>query len=77
MKNLIDKYLGKVNEDSTEDAKKTLEAIIGSLKKAEGKDAKEMMAQAEGTMDFYKKNGSFTPDQAKWIYNTSKALFKG
>jgi hypothetical protein len=73
--NLIDKYLG-INEDSTEDAKKTLEAIIGALKKAEGKDATEMKTQADGTMEYFKKNGSFSPAQAKWIYNTSKALFK-
>jgi hypothetical protein len=80
MSNLIDKYLGTgVNEDSTDDAKKTLQAIIGSLKKAgkdAGKDSQEMLTQAEGTMDYYKKNGSFSPGQAKWIYNTSKALFK-
>ena len=65
-------------ETSTEEAKKTLEAIIGTLKKNENPDdkAKEMLKMANGIMDYYKKEKSFSPDQAKWIYNTSTSMFK-
>jgi len=65
-------------EGSTEDAKGALEAIIGSLKKNDNleKDGKEMLKMAQGIMDYYKKEKSFSPDQAKWIFNTSKSLFK-
>jgi predicted nucleic acid-binding Zn-ribbon protein len=66
----------KMNESSTDDAKKTLTAIIGFLKKNQnGKDAKEMLKMANGMKDHVDKKGSFSPDQAKWIFNTSKALF--
>ncbi len=65
-----------LKESSTDDAKKTLTAIIGFLKKNQnGKDAKEMLKMGNGMMDHVKKKGSFSPDQAKWIFNTSKALF--
>ena len=33
-------------------------------------------AQVCGMMDFFDENKSFSPGQAKWIFNTSKALFK-
>lgn len=62
-------------ENSTDNAKKTLDAILGTLKKADSPD-KDMLKMANGIMDYYKKEKSFSPDQAKWIYNTSKALFK-
>jgi hypothetical protein len=67
-----------MNEDSTDDAKGTLQAIIGSLKKGDtkNKDTASMLKMANGIMDYYKKEKSFAPDQAKWIFNTSKALFK-
>lgn len=66
-----------LDEGSTEDAEKTLKAIIGFLtKNGEGKDAKEMLTMAKGIMDHKKKEGSFSPDQAKWIFNTSKAVLK-
>jgi hypothetical protein len=73
-----------LKESSTDDAKKTLTAIIGFLKKNQnGKDAKEMLKMANGMKDHVDKKGSFhvdkkgsfSPDQAKWIFNTSKALF--
>ncbi len=65
-------------ENSTEDAKKSLEAIIGTLKKNDNPDdaGKEMLKMANGIMDYYKKEKSFAPKQAEWIYNTSKAMFK-
>lgn len=62
-----------LDEDATADAMKTLDAIIGSLKDDKEnkiyKMAVEMKAKA-------KENGGFSKDQAQWIYNTSKALFK-
>ena len=73
---LYEDALDFLMEDSTEDAKKTLEAIIGTLKKSDGDESKDMLKMAQGMMDYYKDNKSFSPDQAKWIYNTSKALFK-
>lgn len=67
-----------IKENSTDDAKKTLEAIIGFLEKAEDLDAdgKDMLKMGKGMMDFFDENKSFSPGQAKWIFNTSKALFK-
>ncbi len=67
----VSKYIG---ENSTDDAKGALQAIIGTLKKGDGD--KEMLKMANGIMDYYKKEGSFAPKQAEWIANTSKALFK-
>ena len=67
----------EVNEDSTEDAYNALKAIIGSLKnRGDSKEVKEMMKMANGIHDYYKKEKSFAPKQAEWIFNTSKALFK-
>ena len=65
-----------LHENSTDNAHGALEAIIGTLKKSEGKDKDEMLDMANGIMDFYKKEKSFSPKQAEWIANTSKALFK-
>ena len=61
-------------EGATENAKGTLQAIIGSLKKFDPKS--DMLKMANGIMDHFKKEGSFSPDQAKWIWKTSVALFK-
>lgn len=65
-------------ENSTDDAKKTLDAIIGFLEKADDldKSGDEMLAMANGINDYYDEHESFSPGQAKWIFNTSKALFK-
>ena len=65
-----------LNENSTDNAKGTLDAIIGTLKKSEGDTSKEMLNMANGILDFYNKEKSFSPKQAEWIFNTSKALFK-
>jgi hypothetical protein len=53
-----------------------LKAIIGTLKKSEGKDKNDMLDMANGIMDYYNKEKSFAPKQAEWIANTSKALFE-
>lgn len=73
--NLLNRLL---NESSTDDANKTLDAIIGFLKKQENPsdDAKEMLKMGNGIKDYYNKNKSFAPDQAKWIFNTSKTILK-
>lgn len=60
-------------ENATKKAKGTLNAIIGATKK-QGGDIHKM---ALGMKKSYDKNGGFSKDQAKWIYNTSKAMFKG
>jgi len=59
-------------EDSTDDAKGTLDAIAGATKK-EGGDIHKM---AMGMKDSYKKNKGFSKKQAEWIYKTSQMLFK-
>ena len=74
----IDSLDEDINENSTQDAKKTLDAILGFL------DDKDKLTDKEeeirdmgiGMMDYYEKEKSFSPDQAKWIYNTSKAFFE-
>jgi len=69
----LDKYEPTITEGSTENAAKSLEAILGSLKDDQKNDIYKM---GKGIQDYYKKNGSFSPDQAKWIFNTSKGMFK-
>lgn len=65
-----------LNENSTDDAAGTLKAVIGALKKRDELDdkTKEVLKTAEGIMDYYKKEGSFSPGQAKAIFNMSKLL---
>lgn len=60
-------------EDATADAKKTLDAIMGMFKDKHDNDIYKM---AVGMKKSYEKNKGFSKDQAQWIYNTSKALFK-
>ena len=66
-----------INESSTDDAKKSLDAIVGFLKKQDSLDdtRKDMLKMGEGFQDYFKKEGSFSPKQAEWIFKTSKALF--
>ena len=64
--------LGLFCEDATANAKGTLDAIISSTKK-DGGDINKM---ALGMKKSYEKNKGFSKDQAKWIYNTSKSMFK-
>lgn len=63
-------------ENSTEDAAGTLKAVIGALKKRDNLDdkGKDVLKTAEGIMDYYNKNKSFSPGQAKAIFNMSKIL---
>jgi hypothetical protein len=36
----------------------------------------EILFEKDSIMNYFKKEGSFSPKQADWIYKTSKALFK-
>jgi hypothetical protein len=65
-------------KSSTDKAKGTLDAIIKTLDSNDSKstDGKEMLKMAKGMKSHFDKEGSFSPDQAKWIFNTSQALFK-
>lgn len=62
-----------LDEDATANAKKTLDAIIGSLK--DDKE-NEMYKMAMGMKKSFEKNKGFSKDQAQWIFKTSQALFK-
>lgn len=72
------KAAAKLTElSSAEAAFETLKAIIGTLRKQKlGAKGKDMLKMAQGIRDFYGKEKSFSPDQAKWIFNTSTAMFK-
>lgn len=61
-----------LDEDATANAKKTLDAIIGSTKK----DGGEVYKMAMGFKKSFEKNKGFSTDQAKWIWKMSKAMFK-
>jgi hypothetical protein len=61
-----------LDEDATADAKKTLDAIIGSTKK----DGGDVYKMAMGMKKSFEKNKGFSTDQAKWIWKMSKAMFK-
>lgn len=67
----------RINEGSAEDAKGTLDAIVSTLSKNKDLDAKgkEMLKMGKGMQDHFKKEGSFSPDQASWIFKMSK-MFK-
>jgi hypothetical protein len=62
-----------LEENSTENAKKSLQAILGMFK---GKHDHDIYKMGKGIMDYYKDKGSFAPGHAKWIWKTSVALFK-
>lgn len=66
-----------LNEGSTEDAIGTLDAIVKFLDKQDSLDdnGKDMLAMAKDIKKYYVNKKSISPDQAKWIFNTSKALF--
>lgn len=65
----------KIEEGSTENAAGTLKAIIGTLKKRDDDKAKDMLKMAMGIEKHFKDEGSFSPDQASWIFKMSK-MFK-
>ncbi len=62
-----------LDEDSTEDAKKTVDAIAGATKKDKDGDIHKM---AQGMLKSFAKNKGFSKEQAQWIYKTSQMLFK-
>jgi hypothetical protein len=62
-----------LEEGSTEDAAGTLRAILGMFKDHHDNDIYKM---GKGIQDYYKREGSFAPKHAKWIWKTSVALFK-
>lgn len=59
-------------EDATANAKGTLNAIINATKDKGG----DIHTMALGMKKSYAKNKGFSKDQAKWIYKTSKGMFK-
>lgn len=70
-------FIEHLFESSTTDAASALDSIIGFLTKANrDKNGDEMLKMAKGIKDHYGKKSSFSPGQASWIANTSKALFK-
>ena len=81
-----DVFLGEaeeLDEDATANAKKSLDAIVGHLEKRKksgadvlGATGRSMLKMGQGMQASYKQEGGFSPDQAKWIWKTSLALFK-
>jgi hypothetical protein len=67
-----------IEKTSTEEAKGALDAIVNSLSKNKelDKEGKEILDMAKGMVDYYKKEKSFSPSQAQWIYKVSKGMFK-
>lgn len=69
-------------EDATANAKKSLDAIVGHLEKRKasganvlGATGRSMLKMGQGMQASFKGEGGFSPDQAKWIWKTSMALF--
>jgi len=71
------KTVGVIEEkkSSTDRARETLSAIMKATVKSDNKDAQEIWDMANDILQWYDENGSFTPGQAKWIYNTSQSFF--
>lgn len=72
---IIDKYL---NENSTDDCLKTLKACIKFYEGQEELDDKgeEVLDTLKGILDYYNENKSFSPGQAKAVFNISKGIEK-
>jgi hypothetical protein len=71
-------YLNQINEKSSaEEAKGALDAIVSTLSKNNDldKEGKEILKMAKGMQDYYKKEKSFSPDQARWIFKVSNGMF--
>ena len=64
-----------MDEGATENALGTLKAILKALKGRTDATGKDMFKMGTGMMDYYSKEKSFSPDQAKWIFKMSK-MFK-
>jgi hypothetical protein len=75
--NKIDRFL---NESSTDDAANTLKAAIKFYKKLMSNDpnkkTKEVYDYLLSLSKWERENGSFSPDQAKAIYNISMGIKK-
>lgn len=73
----IEKYVNE-KSDSTENCLKTLKANIAFYEKMEDKDdkAKEVLDTMKGILSYYEKEESFSPDQAKAVFNTSQGIKK-
>jgi hypothetical protein len=70
---ILSAYDKMLLEDATKKAHGTLKAIMNMFK---DKEDNEIYKMAKGMEKSYEKNKGFSKDQAKWIYNTAKALFK-
>lgn len=64
----VAKYIGE-SSTPTDNAEKSLANLITRYKDNGDSDRLEM---AQGIMDHFKKEGSFSPKQAKWIANNFK-----
>ena len=66
-----------MEKTSTEEAKGALDAIVSTLSKNDDldKEGKEILTMAKGMQDHFKKEKSFSPAQAKWIYKVSNGMF--
>lgn len=73
----IEKYVNEESE-STKNCLKTLKANIKFYEDMEDKDdkAKEVLDTMKGILSHYEKEGSFSPDQAKAVFNTSNGIKK-
>lgn len=73
----IEKYINE-ESDSTKNCLATLKANIKFYEKMEDKDnkAKEVLDTMKGILDHYEKEGSFSPAQAKAVFNTSEGIKK-
>jgi hypothetical protein len=77
--NIVDKINKFMNEgESTENCLKTLKANIKFYDDMEDKDdkAKEVLETMKGILSYYEKEGSFSPDQAKAVFNVSSGIKK-
>lgn len=68
IKDTVAKYIGE-SSTATDNAEKSLSNLIQRYKDNDDKDRLEM---AQGIMDHFKKEGSFSPAQAQWIANNFK-----
>jgi hypothetical protein len=75
---IVEKITKYLEEGSTENCLATLKANIEFYEKMEDKDdkAKEVLDTMKGILDYYEKEGSFSPGQAKAVFNTSTGIKK-
>lgn len=68
----------KLDENSTEDCLNTLKACIAFYEDQENLDdtGKDVLKTLNGILSYYDKEGSFTPGQAKAVFNISKGISK-